>query len=101
MAEMPLKIKANSFLQPLEGKWPKYFHSIRFSFLVDSSCTHNVSVSDTQWDFAGNTFESAFLDAEALSGENTTTPAFNYVYNQVTYNGTSGNCFNLTAKHFK
>lgn len=101
MAQMPLKIKANSFLQPLEGKWPKYFHSIRFSFLVDSSCTHNMSVPDTQWDFAGNTFKSAFLDAEALSGEDTTTPAFNYVYNSVTYNGTSGNCFDLTAAHFK
>ena len=101
MAQMPLKIKANNFLQPLEGKWSKYFHSIRFSFLVDSTYTHNVSVSDTQWDFAGNTFKSAYLDAEALSGENTTTPAFNYVYNSVTYNGTSGNCFDLTAAHFK
>ena len=100
MAQMPLKIKANSFINPTEGKWSKYFHSIRFSFLVDSTYTHNVSISDTQWDFAGNTFKSAFLDAEALSGENTTTPAFNYVYNTVSYNGTSGNCFNLTANHF-
>lgn len=101
MAEMNLKIKANSFINPTEGKWSKYFHSIRFSFLVDSTYTHNVSISDTQWDFAGNTFKSAFLDAEALSGENSTTPAFNYVYNTVSYNGTSGNCFNLTANHFK
>jgi hypothetical protein len=100
MAQMPLKIKANSFINPTEGKWSKYFHSIRFSFLVDSTMTHNVSVSDTQWDFAGNTFKSAFLDQEALSGENTTTPAFNYVYNTISYGGTSGNCFNLTAKHF-
>lgn len=100
MAEMPLKIKANSFINPTEGKWSKYFHSIRFSFLVDSTYTHNVSISDTQWDFAGNTFKSKFLDQEALSGENTTTPAFNYVYNTVSYGGTSGNCFNLTAKHF-
>ena len=100
MAQMPLKIKANSFINPTEGKWSKYFHSIRFSFLVDSTMTHNVSISDTQWDFAGNTFKSAFLDQEALSGENTTTPAFNYVYNTVSYGGTSGNCFNLTEKHF-
>ena len=101
MAEMTLKIKANNFIQPTEGKWSKYFHSIRFSFLVDTTYTHNVSISDTKWDFAGNTFKSAFLDEEALDGENTTTPAFNYVYNKVTYNGTSGNCFNLTASHFK
>ena len=100
MAQMNLKIKANSFINPTEGKWSKYFHSIRFSFLVDSTYKHNVSISDTQWDFAGNTFKSAFLDAETLSGENTTTPAFNYVYNTVSYNGTSGNCFNLTANHF-
>lgn len=100
MAQMPLKIKANSFIQPTEGKWSKYFHSIRFSFLVDSTMKHNVSISDTQWDFAGNTFKSKFLDQEALSGENTTTPAFNYVYNTVSYGGTSGNCFNLTDKHF-
>jgi hypothetical protein len=101
MAEMALKIKANNFINPLEGKWSKYFHSIRFSFLVDSSRTHNMSVSDTMWDFAGNTFKSAFLDAEALSGEDTTNPAFNYVYNTISYGGTSGNCFNLTANHFK
>lgn len=101
MAQMPLKIKANNFIQPTEGKWSKYFHSIRFSFLVDSTMKHNVSISDTQWDFAGNTFKSNFLDQEALSGENTTTPAFNYVYNTVSYGGTSGNCFNLTANHFK
>ena len=100
MAQMPLKIKANSFINPTEGKWSKYFHSIRFSFLVDTTYTHNVSISDTQWDFAGNTFKSKFLDQEALSGEDTTTPAFNYVYNSVSYGGTSGNCFNLTAKHF-
>lgn len=101
MAEMTFKIKANSFLNPTEGKWSKYFHSIRFSFLVDNTYTHNVSIPDTKWDFAGNTFKSAFLDAEALSGENTTTPAFNYVYNKVTYNGTTGDCFALTADHFK
>lgn len=101
MAEMALKIKANNFIQPTEGKWSKYFHSIRFSFLVDSTMKHNVSISDTKWDFAGNTFKSKFLDQEALSGEDTTTPAFNYVYYTVSYNGTSGNSFNLTANHFK
>lgn len=100
MAQMKFKIKQNSFINPLEGKWSKYFHSIRFSFLVDTTYTHNVSIPDTQWDFAGNTFKSTFLDQEALSGENTTTPAFNYVYNTVSYGGTSGNCFNLTAAHF-
>jgi hypothetical protein len=100
LGQMQLKIKSNSFIQPTEGKWSKYFHSIRFSFLVDSTYTHNVRVSDTQWDFAGNTFKSAFLDAETLSGENTTTPAFNYVYNSVTYGGVSDSCFELTPEHF-
>ena len=101
MAQMVLKIKANSFLNPTEGKWSKYFHSIRFSFLVDSTCAHGVSIPDTQWDFAGNTFKSTFLSQESLSGENVTTPAFNYVYNTVSYNGKAGNCFELKDEHFK
>ena len=100
MAEMVLKVKANNFIQPTEGKWSKHFHSIRFSFLVDTTYTHNVSVPDTMWDFSQNTFQSKYLDMEDLPGEDATNPAFNYVYSKVTYNGVSGESFELTAKHF-
>ena len=104
LAQATVRVNKNSFINPTEGKWTKYFRSIDLSFCVVGA-TANGTISPEKWNFAANHFESTFLVTEYNNLQNyydNNIYELNYIrYYSTQSAGSDSKSFIISADHFK
>ena len=104
LADATVRVNKNSFINPTEGSWKKYFRSIDLSFCVVGA-TANGTISPQKWNFADNHFESTFLVTEYNDLQNyydNNIYELNYIrYYSTQSAGSDSKSFIISADHFK
>ena len=106
LAESTVRVNRNSFINPTEGSWKKYFRSIDISFGVVGAGV-NGTISPDKWNFSDNHFESAFLVTELAELQAHSVPyrtdiyEMNYIRHYATQSlGSESQSFVMTSEHF-